>query len=104
VKEVNAGAKFLDEHRPGWEDEIDLDTLDLASTCGCVLGQLHGRDHPYSRLGLRFDRMLSRLGLDEDDACRLGFDIYDPDGDYDDSLFDKLTASWKRLIRKRRRV
>ncbi len=37
---VAAGAAWLDEHEPGWERRIDLATLDLASSCRCVLGQL----------------------------------------------------------------
>lgn len=36
------GAEFLDQRRPGWADEIDLDTLDLRSLDDCVLGQLYG--------------------------------------------------------------
>jgi hypothetical protein len=39
---VNRGVEFLDEHLPGWVEKIDLDTLDLAVPCMCVLGQLEG--------------------------------------------------------------
>lgn len=39
---VAAGAAYLDEHKPGWIDEIELAALDLANTCLCVLGQVYG--------------------------------------------------------------
>ena len=49
ITAVEAGAALLDrELGPGWEDRIDLDTLELSSTCGCVLGQLHKSLHPHS--------------------------------------------------------
>lgn len=38
---VNAGATLLDENRPGWANEIDLDILHLTSTTHCILGQLY---------------------------------------------------------------
>lgn len=38
---VAAGAAFLDEHEPGWDSRIDLERLDLGSSCACVLGQLY---------------------------------------------------------------
>lgn len=37
---VARGAALLDEKRPGWFNEIDLDDLMLASGRQCVLGQL----------------------------------------------------------------
>jgi hypothetical protein len=44
AERVAAGAKFLDEHDPDWwkadvERAIDLDTLELADSRMCVLGQ-----------------------------------------------------------------
>lgn len=39
---VAAGAAFLDEKRPGWFNEIDNATLDIASAKECVCGQLFG--------------------------------------------------------------
>lgn len=43
AERVEAGARWLDENRPGWVDRIDLDTLDLGDPCRCVLGQLWDR-------------------------------------------------------------
>ena len=37
---VAAGAQWLDQHRPGWIDRIDLITLDVSDPECCVLGQL----------------------------------------------------------------
>ena len=48
-KEIEAGAAWLDEHRPGWENEIRLDLLNMrygwrgdTESPGCVLCQLYG--------------------------------------------------------------
>lgn len=37
---VARGAELLDEKLPGWADQIDLDSLNMAVSCNCVLGQL----------------------------------------------------------------
>lgn len=50
---IERGARLLDERRPGWHQEINLDTLNLNSYHNCVLGQLYGR----------YDRGALRLGL-----------------------------------------
>ena len=47
IAEVSAtsaarGAAYLDNRRPGWHNEIDVDNLDLRSLDACVLGQLYG--------------------------------------------------------------
>lgn len=36
------GASFLDETAPGWAQDIDAWSLDLAGDGACVLGHLHG--------------------------------------------------------------
>lgn len=43
---VQAGAAWLDQHVPGWVADIDLNRLDLASPCRCILGQIHGGEYP----------------------------------------------------------
>lgn len=40
------GAKWLDEHEPGWDKRIDEDELDMGSWKYCVLGQLY-EDYAY---------------------------------------------------------
>jgi len=42
AERVARGAAWLDEHRPGWVDRIDLSTLSMGDRCHCVLGQLDG--------------------------------------------------------------
>lgn len=39
IKEVAAGAAWLDKEFPGWEREIDLGTLDLEHCQSCICGQ-----------------------------------------------------------------
>lgn len=41
-KKVEKGAEFLDDIRPGWEDEIDIESLDMGYCRICILGQLYG--------------------------------------------------------------
>ena len=41
---VAKGVALLDEKRPGWEREIDLDALDIKSGERCVTAQLSGVD------------------------------------------------------------
>ena len=59
---VSKGALHLDQVRPGWAWQIDPGTLDLASQCFCVLGQLHGF----------YAKGLSQIPLN-DDGNRLGW-------------------------------
>lgn len=43
VKEaVDRGVKFLDFFCPGWKDKINVNSIDIASTDRCILGQLFG--------------------------------------------------------------
>src|SRR6266516_3369909 len=42
AERVAAGAALLDQHQPGWERQIDVEGMDLASAEDDVLGQLHG--------------------------------------------------------------
>lgn len=37
---VAAGAAFMDEYFPDWEDDIDINQLDIRNGCDCVLGQI----------------------------------------------------------------
>jgi hypothetical protein len=39
---VNLGAAWLDANYPGWVEMMRLETLDLASSCDCILGQRFG--------------------------------------------------------------
>jgi hypothetical protein len=35
-------AALLNEKRPGWRDELDIERIDFYSLTNCVLGQLYG--------------------------------------------------------------
>ena len=39
---VKKGADLLDRARPGWQDGIELDRLNIASSFRCILGQVYG--------------------------------------------------------------
>lgn len=94
---VESGARWLDEHRPGWWRRIDLDTLDLGDPCKCVLGQEYGDfsyapvdnlGHP-SVAGKGFNALAFIAPLPIDYAAA-------------EKELDDLTAEWCRLIEHRR--
>jgi hypothetical protein len=99
AERVNAGAVWLDEHRPGWHNRTNLGRLNLADDCDCVLGQDIG-DFDYS-------------GLPLEQAAALGFFaqrhlwIWDPSyekcgsGEYA-AEYAQLTQAWRDLIAARR--
>jgi hypothetical protein len=41
-EEVKRGADWLDKHEPGWENRVNVGTLDVLSVDKCVLGQIGG--------------------------------------------------------------
>jgi hypothetical protein len=83
-----AGARFLDERRPGWAGRIDLDRLALIDECDCILGQLDGT----------YDRGLAALGLTLSEEVLLGF-LPGFDSEWS---WDQLDAAWTAEISKRR--
>lgn len=99
---VDAGAAYLDEHRPGWWQRTDVDGLDLTNPCHCVLGQEYGSfwavpplkkyevDGPFGD-----DELAEVLAF----AVPLGFDSGDDEGW---GQVAELTAEWRRLIESRR--
>ena len=106
MREVEAGAAFLDVRVPGWVKRINLNTLDLARGNFCILGQLEEETRPMlsiNALGGAFGLAIRRMfGGDFNDpkiaktVAALGFN-----GPYGNSA--RLTAAWKKLIRDRRR-
>lgn len=96
---IAAGMAVLDEHMPGWERRIDLETLEMASTCRCVVGQLAADgDTPDTVLGIR------SINLDPDDfegefwPTALGFSV---ETRHERATYRGLTTAWKRAIRER---
>jgi hypothetical protein len=123
---VKRGAALLDERIPGWDQRIDLDTLRIADSGQCVLGQLYteSRDVPmwvycecespakYQRTYPDADpdvivcianyaagRVL--LGLDDAGCAENGFlDLTTGLGRR--KQYDRLDEAWAQLIRERR--
>ena len=89
------GAALLDEHKPGWWERIDLDTLALESPCRCILGQLWSAEHPDDPYEIALDE-LDLHDKDED----FGFDKYSGPGSW--SEYALLTDAWHALIEARR--
>jgi hypothetical protein len=112
TERVERGAALLDERRPDWWREIDLDRLALKSPCNCVLGQIGERQYGPSTYSLgRYSDGLDLMGLRPLDGRDYGFDMdIDPDAftDWKEGEaavkrdFDALTAAWRGLITKRR--
>lgn len=92
-EQVRRGSEWLDENHPGWEDKIDLTTLDLKYCSRCILGQLYGLDEdPF-----RYWDILRENQIEEDE---LGFSVH---GDRDDDgLWPALTEAWRDEITSRR--
>lgn len=94
IKErVERGAALLDVEEKGWEQKIDLDSLNLQDPCRCVLGQLfvdrliEGETEGYHS-GLWILKINRR-------SEELGFNHVNED-------YTLLTRAWKALIRQRR--
>lgn len=41
-KRVRTGAQWMDHEKPGWEEDIDREKLDIQNCDNCVLGQALG--------------------------------------------------------------
>lgn len=104
---VAAGAAFLDEREPGWWQRIDLDRLEMASECRCVLGQLSTDVAPWwpdvvREFGLR---RAAATFSDDPRLCdwELGFNVSLARGKQEqDRECAELGAEWKRVITARR--
>ena len=92
AEEVGTGARFLDQHMPGWAPRIDRDKLGLASRHNCTLGQLCGS---YSA-GLR------ELGISDSRARKMGFDVGQKARRFFPFIaYPVITAAWKTEIEAR---
>lgn len=91
---VKQGMALLDEkHGPGWVHKIDVESLDVAGNCSCVLGQLYG-DYGTGLFSL-FPRY--RIG----DTTNAGF--FASDGAvWCPGEWDELTTAWRLAILARR--
>jgi len=95
--QIEAGAKLLDEKKPDWVDLMDLEELDLESTCNCVVGQSCPDKLYVKALESLFD-------MESDDW---GDNIIQKSREYGFSVEDwkkypDLTEEWKAYIEERR--
>ena len=79
---IEQGAAMLDRRKPGWEKDLNLDTLEMVDCQFCVLGQLYGS----------YEGGKTALGLHEGTAH--GFNS-------DTEQFSILTRAWRRFVAKR---
>lgn len=90
---VDAGARLLDEKRPGWHREIAMDVIAMKDCDKCILGQVYGG----------FEIGLAELFGDAD-----GWESEDIDHGFNAGSifkmtqeFDSLADLWRAEIRKR---
>lgn len=93
---VQRGVDLLDEIDPSWPSKINVDKLDLSSTCNCVLGQIEGKENSRTPRFDRYSRRLNRInGEAKRDPSKFGFDHRRS------QLYENLTAAWKHVITER---
>ena len=85
---TNAGAKALDERRPGWASLIDVGRLDMTSCTDCVLGQLGGL---YVWSG---ETIYGDLA---EEAAAYGFDLMDPRGRITQTVKERMMRDFRVL-------
>lgn len=85
---VEAGVAWLNEVRPGWVDEVDLDTFDIADPDACIAGQLDLWNRPeFNGLG-PYVHFCESVGMINDYCERV--------------TNEELTAAWVAKIRELR--
>ena len=92
-EQVKAGANWLDQVHPGWDEKVNLETLDINSCKDCVIGQLLGNYCGNSKLHVTVIESGSQLGF-----CTPSIEADDEDGE----AMTALTLTWKELIEARR--
>lgn len=89
-REVERGAKLLDEVAPGWENKINIPNLEMDRCGKCIVGQL----------------LWASIITDKYDYSeQYGFDIAEIHftGDYNArNLYDNLFATWVDAINERK--
>lgn len=86
IEAVDEGMEFLNDEVPFWQDDVDIQTLDMATWNECLLGQMYGN----------FGLGLEALGIDEDEAQAMGF--ISPPGALglavEEEVYAMLTGEW----------
>lgn len=94
---VARGAAWLDSVHPGWERRIDLASLDLASSCRCVIGQLFGDfdDFTFEVVLPAVNDLLISRAFSSEHGFSLPFDLRSP------AAWRALDDAWTSLIKER---
>lgn len=97
---VDAGARLMDSQVPGWHNQVDTGSLDLASNYSCVLGQTYGS---YA-VGVHKVFGFFALGKREKSSA-YGFDVVEHMSDIQVRReFNELTRAWRVEIKQRQRT
>lgn len=102
------GARWFDEHYPGWLDDIDLDELNMADGYKCMLGQTSERITGDSHYWRGFGGVLHYLWTKEialsggDWAAKHGFICQRAHIDEENTVYEMLGIAWRQLITERR--
>jgi hypothetical protein len=104
AERVQNGVEWLDAHRKGWRNDIDIDNLNLGDPWSCVLGQIaqaiggNGFADLCSPSGGEGDPCVLDLlnmtrRMTEDEAIERGFEFADGYG------YRDLDEAWKQVLR-----
>jgi hypothetical protein len=91
---IDRGVALLDREYPGWDDEIDLQLLDLSCSARCICGQVDNWGDMLAR------HAANGSGSAVDWATAHGFTVEVNNRVTDD--FDRLTEGWRETIMARR--
>ena len=95
-QDVQAGFEALSEIRPGFHNQIDIDTLDISCSENCIIGQLEG---DYSRNKTKWNGLLEKKGLTIETA---GLVCPSRLMGWTTEYHMKLTSAWKNRIKNKR--
>ena len=90
---VRRGMEVLDTKQPGWEERIDLDTLEVESIDDCILCQVLGIGFTQ---GARKLLGVKAMSMVSDSTYQYGFNCGD------DYTYEELDAVWTAAIKARR--
>lgn len=103
---VAKGVALLDEKRPGWERELDLETLDIRSGERCVTAQLSGMHNGLTSY-LDGMRQLDLTDGNNGSYVAHGFnaedlEAMDDDVEYDQhEVYSTLNSLWRDVVTER---
>jgi len=98
---VARGVALLDAKRPGWEQEIDLDTLEVEAPWHCVIGQLYRPEQTAFKEPFEIGAIdlfgLDAYGFDDNAPVLVEHGFSAPRSD-SMAEFDALTSEWRTVI------